>query len=224
MSRYIFFRSLPFFLCKAEQLISVITDSIVLRFSMNESKEKHLLSDAKIVRLAKNDEEYFTELFDRYFPRVYRFYYSRLRVRQDAEDLTSELFLKAFTKLGSYTDQGVPFSAWLFSIARNTLIDYVRKQKLQPILFDEPPRSAAFHQAFDMEKINTKLCREYLWKAISTLPEKQQQLWALKLGGDLPHKDIAVILETSVNNIDVMTSRSFAVLKRRLAFFSSNPL
>jgi RNA polymerase sigma-70 factor (ECF subfamily) len=208
------------FLCKVRTVLSVSLSSTLLvlfnRFSQEED-----MSDNELVERAREDPDYFTQLFDRYFQRVYQFHFTRLRVKQDAEDLTSDTFMKIYTKLDRYTDQGVPFAAWLFTIARNTLIDHVRKQKLKPVLFDEPPKSDQLQVEFDMNKINTKVLRKHLWAAIETLPEKQQQLWALKLTSDLPHKEIALILETSVNNVDVMVSRSLSVLKKRLTYLVS---
>src|SRR5688572_30356328 len=80
------------------------------------------LSDEEIeIREAKADPALFRPLYDRYYERIFKFLYQRLDEKEDAFDLCSQVFLKALTNLGKYRSVGVPFSSWLYRIARNEL-------------------------------------------------------------------------------------------------------
>lgn len=174
------------------------------------------MTDSELVERAKQDIDYFSELFDRYFTRVYQFHYFRIRQKEDAEDLTSETFMKIFKKLDTYHEKGIPFSVWVFTVARNTLIDFVRKNKMKTQPIEESAPEKALMKDFDIAAIERSVLSEKLWEAIKVLPEKQQQIWALKLASDLPHKEIATILGTTENNVNVAVSRSMKTLKRYL--------
>src|SRR5580765_7095883 len=87
-----------------------------------EDAEERLLVEA-----AQNDPAKFADLYDKHFERVYAFIVRRVRDRDRAEDLTSEVFHKALAKLKTYEWRGAPFAAWLFRIAANTLSDYFKR-------------------------------------------------------------------------------------------------
>src|SRR5439155_24805163 len=79
-----------------------------------------------LVERAKRDPSAFGELYDRHFLQIYRFVYSRVRDQATAEDVTSEVFMKALRSIGRYQDTGRPFSAWLYQIAVNAVADSFR--------------------------------------------------------------------------------------------------
>src|SRR3989337_1690422 len=80
-----------------------------------------------LIAAQSGDAEAFGELYERYAGRVFRFLYAHLDNRLDAEDLTEDVFLRVWKSLGSYQEQGVPFLAFLFRVARNALIDHYRR-------------------------------------------------------------------------------------------------
>jgi RNA polymerase sigma-70 factor (ECF subfamily) len=69
------------------------------------------------------------EVYEKYFSRVYRYIALRVGDKTEAEDLTEQVFLKAFESISSFKWRGVPVSAWLFRIAHNQVIDYRRTNK-----------------------------------------------------------------------------------------------
>jgi len=79
--------------------------------------------DAELVRAAKHDQSAFAALYRRYVKRIYRYVYSRVDRKADAEDLTARVFTEALEGLKRYREQGT-FSAWLFTIAHRRLVDY----------------------------------------------------------------------------------------------------
>lgn len=85
-------------------------------------------SDIELLKNAQNGEaEAFGELYQRYAKIVFRFIYANVADRLDAEDLTEEVFLRAWRTIASYREQGIPFLSYLFKIARNVMIDFYRR-------------------------------------------------------------------------------------------------
>ena len=82
-----------------------------------------------LVERAKQDPAAFGELYDRHFLQIYRFVYSRVRDQTVAEDVTSEVFVKALRGIGRYQDTGRPFSAWLYQISVNAVNDRFRASR-----------------------------------------------------------------------------------------------
>src|SRR5512140_290036 len=95
-----------------------------------------LEDERRLVELAQaGDGEAFSKLYEAYFDRVYRFVFFRVADERMAEDLASQVFLKAWENLHRYRPRG-PFLAWLYAIARNTVIDTYRTRK-QVVSLDE---------------------------------------------------------------------------------------
>ncbi|TME85497.1 MAG: sigma-70 family RNA polymerase sigma factor [Chloroflexi bacterium] len=80
--------------------------------------------ERELVERAKEDPDAFGALYDRYFPQIYRFAYSRVRDQSLAEDVTSEVFFKALRNIKRYTYSGHPFSSWLYQITLNAVADH----------------------------------------------------------------------------------------------------
>ena len=102
-------------------------------------------ADAALVRAAQaGDARAFGELYERHRQSLYRYCLARSSSPHEAEDLVSEVFLKAMESLARYRDQGLPFVAFLYRVARNAAIDRTRKDK-GTSLFDltVEPRGAA---------------------------------------------------------------------------------
>jgi RNA polymerase sigma-70 factor (ECF subfamily) len=176
------------------------------------------LSDNELALMARSDIRYFTPLFDRFFKPVYRYFYARIRLAEDAEDLTSETFMKIAQGLNSFTERGIPFSVWVFRIAHNILIDHYRRSKDRTTdsLEDlDPSREPS--SDFDLASIDRNLASEKLWAALRVLPQRQQEIWTLKLSKGMLHKDIAQVLGLSENQVNVDICRSLKTLKKYLA-------
>src|SRR5918912_1877231 len=88
------------------------------------------LDDAALDRLVEasrdGDSEAFGQLFDHFHGPIYRYIASRVQRPSDAEDLTQLVFVKALEALPRYEARGIPFGGWLFRLARNSIIDFVR--------------------------------------------------------------------------------------------------
>ncbi len=92
----------------------------------------------ELFRLARSgDKEAFGRLYTLYFTPVYRYIYLRLKNKQDAEDVTQVVFLKLFTTKANFEDRKISPLAYFFTVARNALIDHVRKVSHDPVFDDE---------------------------------------------------------------------------------------
>src|SRR5438270_4045147 len=96
----------------------------------------HKAEDALIAEAARSDASAFAVLYERYYPRVYRYVFHRVGSRGDAEDITGLVFMKALEALPSYQPGRSGFAPWLFRITRNSVVDHYRKGKRQSPLVD----------------------------------------------------------------------------------------
>ena len=88
-----------------------------------------LLEDVELIELVKSgDLDAFGVLYERYLGPIYRYITTRVSDEQDAEDLTEHVFLRSFESLNRYEDRGLPYSAFLYRVARNVLIDHYRSR------------------------------------------------------------------------------------------------
>src|SRR3989344_5860742 len=90
--------------------------------------------DKLIKRAIRGGASAFGSLYDYYQPKIYGFVLIKVGRREDAEDLTHQVFLSAFLNVKSYKDMGHPFSSWLYRIARNQVIDFYRTRKKEASL------------------------------------------------------------------------------------------
>jgi RNA polymerase sigma-70 factor, ECF subfamily len=92
-----------------------------------------------LVEAAQKDPARFADLYEIHFERVYAYIVRRVRDRDTAEDLTSEVFHKAIENLPRYEWRGIPFSAWLFKIAGNAITDRAKRGAKELLSFEDPP-------------------------------------------------------------------------------------
>ncbi len=89
--------------------------------------------ELKLVQRARQgDHQAFAQLYESHFAKIFRYVVLKIGNQAEAEDMTQQVFVRAYESIGSYQWQGVPFTAWLFRIAHNQMVDYVRKQSKKP--------------------------------------------------------------------------------------------
>ncbi|MGE5334903.1 MAG: RNA polymerase sigma factor [Nitrososphaerota archaeon] len=171
-----------------------------------------LLSEQALMEAAKHDPTAFAALYQRYFARVYRYLRMRLQSEEDAADLTQQVFLKALDALPRYQPRSTPVAAWLFTIARNTLIDRFRRQ--QATL----PLEAANDVLAEHEMEAIVLRREafeQLRALLSTLNAEARDLLALRFAAGLTTPEIADILGKRPEAVRKSLSRLLHTLKEQ---------
>lgn len=168
------------------------------------------LPDEDLVRLAKDDQEAFGTLYRRYLPEITGFIRSRSGGNDAvADDIASIVFTKALSALPRYTVG--PFRAWLYRIARNTLIDEYRKQR---------PHTSIDHAA-EIQDVETGPqdhaiaadAARRLHEAIATLKPDQQEILRLRLHG-WPIAEIAAHLDMTENAVKSAQYRAFVALRQ----------
>ncbi len=160
-------------------------------------------------------EDRLAGLYDEYFDRIARYIYVRLGDRNEAEDLAGEVFVKALESLKSYKERGIPMQAWLFRIAHNVSVDYLRKRGRiatvpingVPIEAREDPVATA-EKNIEMERVN---------EAMQKLTPEQREVVRLRFFGDLSSKEVGAMLSKSDGAVREMQRASIEKLRRLLA-------
>lgn len=132
-------------------------------------------------------------------PRIYNFLRYRLRDEATAEDLTATTFEKAWRHRGSYKPDEAAFTTWLFTIARNAAIDYLRTQKEEVPLLE----TAVSYTPSPEETITKQQDLAALQQLLTTLPDREQEIIALKYGAELSTRQIAKQMGISAVNVRV---------------------
>lgn len=174
-----------------------------------------LPADAELIAQAKAGQiEAFGELYQRYLDPIYR--YIRIRVAEDniAEDLTELVFLRAFEALRRYKERGRPFSAFLYQVARNLLVDHYRQQKR------EVPLETADDMAVSDPTIDEHIMRseriEMLQRAMVDLRPDYQEVIRLRVILALPTATVAEWMGRSEGAVRVLLHRALNSMRERL--------
>ncbi|MGZ0049602.1 RNA polymerase sigma factor [Brevibacillus gelatini] len=155
----------------------------------------------------------FTELYDEYFDRVNRYLRCRVQSTWDADDLTTVVFLKALEKFDQYSRTS-PFASWIFRIAHNTYVDFMRKNRELPVdqeefLGSEPDDTwQPERQALTNEEI--RLLRDRL----DLLSQDQKDVLMLRYFADLKISQVAEVLGKSESSIKMISYRGLQKLQK----------
>ena len=165
--------------------------------------------------VVSRDANAFGELYDRYVERVYRYLYFRTGSHPEAEDLTEQVFLKAWEAIGRYRWQGRPFLAWLYRLAHNSHIDHVRTQKPTTSLNNDDRPLDVPSQAAQVELART-LDADLLTRALGQLTPDQQQVIVMKFIEGMDNDQIAASMDKREGAIRALQMRALMSLRRVL--------
>lgn len=174
--------------------------------------ERHI--DRLIARSGAGDPRAFGKLYDVFADRVYAYARSRVLTAQDAEDVTETVFMKAWEAIATYDNRGLPFSAWLFRIARNATVDEHRRNQRVPI----PIEDLAVDDAVDGADVSViaQVETERLRRAVGQLTGEQASVIALRFWWDMSLKATAQALGKNENAIKALQHRATRTLARLL--------
>jgi len=164
-----------------------------------------------LVERAKRDPRQFGALYDRHFQQIYRFVYSRVREQTAAEDVTSEIFMKALKAMPRYQDTGRPFAAWLYQIAVNAIADRYRTLRPSQSLDDFHDLSIAGPPLEDLAAHRDEIRR--IWGLVEALPAQQKTALVLKFQEDMKIEDIAVAMGKSPGAVKLLIHRGVSRLR-----------
>jgi RNA polymerase sigma-70 factor (ECF subfamily) len=173
-----------------------------------------VVDDAGLVEAAQEDFDAFAILYRRYVNRVYRYIYSRVGAKADAEDLTAQVFLEALEGLDGYREQGT-FSAWLFTIAHRRLVDHYRRRRLATFPLDED-RDSRTTSSNPLAKIVQEERLQRLAALMPRLGEKQQEMLRLRFAAGLTYGEMATVLGSTEGAVTMAVHRLLRWLKAEL--------
>ncbi|MEE8131600.1 MAG: RNA polymerase sigma factor [Candidatus Paceibacterota bacterium] len=150
-------------------------------------------------------------LYDHYQPRIYRFIYLKVSHREEAEDLTHQVFLSAWQNIDNYKFKGFPFSSFLYRIARNQVIDYYRTKKKNVSLENIADPEI---ESFSEKIIDSNLELEKVREAITQLNPEQQDVIIMRFVEDLSSQEVAKALNKSSGAVRLLQYRAIKNLKR----------
>ncbi|MCB8942344.1 MAG: sigma-70 family RNA polymerase sigma factor [Ardenticatenaceae bacterium] len=142
-------------------------------------------------------------------PRIYNFLRYRLHDELVAEDLTAVTFEKAWRHRHSYQPHQAAFTTWLFTIARNAATDYLRRQQEH----DPLPETAVSPTPTPEETISHQQSLAFLHQLLADLPDREQEILALKYGAELSHRDIARQMGLTAVNVGIILYRTLRKLR-----------
>jgi RNA polymerase sigma factor (sigma-70 family) len=169
--------------------------------------------ERELVEKAKRDPRQFGALYDRHFQQIYRFVYSRVREQTAAEDVTSEIFMKALRAMPRYQDTGRPFAAWLYQIAVNAIADRYRTLKPSHPLEDFHDLRVAGPALEDQAAHSDEIRR--IWAIVETLPAQQKTALVLKFQEDMKIEDIAVAMGKTSGAVKLLIHRGVSRLREQ---------
>ena len=182
--------------------------------SISAGRSLPLEGEKRLVEKAKSgDGAAFGQLYEAYIDRVYRFIFFRVTDVQLAEDLSSQVFLKAWENLRRYHTHG-PFLAWLYAIARNAVIDNYRTRK-QTVSLDEAAPLAAQEDKLD-ERMELQFEMQSLQVAMQYLTQEQQEVITLKFIAEFDTAQIAEHMGKREGAIRALQMRALQALARAM--------
>ena len=143
-----------------------------------------------------------------YHGKVYGYILSKTNNKHNAEDLTSEVFLKVYEKLDTFDETKASLSTWIYTITRNTLTDYFRTRKV----FAEIPETIEDETSVENEICNAEML-ETLADALETLDERERDIIILRFYSGKTLRDISAQMGISYAYVKVLQNNAFAKIK-----------
>jgi RNA polymerase sigma-70 factor, ECF subfamily len=169
-----------------------------------------------VARGQQGDRDALEELYLIHFDRIYSYLHVSVGNRHDAEDLTTQTFLKMLEKIGTFKWQSAPFSAWLFRIAHNLAMDHFRAARRWQPEEEVPEPPGEEEPSAELVAMRT-IGRESMLKLIEDLSPEQQQVLTLKFVFNLPNAEVATILDKTEGAIKSLQHRALVSLQKQIA-------
>jgi RNA polymerase sigma-70 factor (ECF subfamily) len=183
-----------------------------------------ITADDELIRRAlEGDQKAYAALVERYRGALYHIVLKMVRRPEEAEDLVQEAFIKAFGALASYRFE-YRFSTWLYKIAANSAIDYLRKRRIDALSLDRPVATPDGEIQVELadwtynpeETLHKHRQRVSIAAAIESLPEKYREVILMRHSQDMPYHEIARSLGVPVGTVKARIFRARELLKKQL--------
>ena len=164
----------------------------------------------------RGDRGALEELYLIHFDRIYGYLHITVGNRHDAEDLTTQTFLKMLESIGRFRWQSAPFSAWLFRIAHNLSMDHFRAHHRWQPEAEVPEPHGSEEPSAELEAMRS-IGRQSMLELIDKLSLEQQQVLTLKFVFNFANADIAKILDKTEGAVKSLQHRALAALQKQIA-------
>jgi RNA polymerase sigma-70 factor (ECF subfamily) len=180
--------------------------------------------DSRLIRSAlKGDGSAYGKLMKKYHDAIFSFIFRMVREREQVEDLTQEAFIKAFSSLKNFNEE-FAFSTWLYKIATNNCIDYIRKRKVHTYSIDKPIESRDSDYTFELPDETYEADRslisnqrtQLLNEAIAQLPDKYKRVIRLRHKEEKSYEEIAQMLRLPIGTVKAHIFRARELLYKHL--------
>ncbi len=176
------------------------------------------MEDEHLIRRAKEgDQAAWSELYESCYPDIFRYLYARTGLREEAEDLASQVFVIALRRIDSFQNRGRPFLAWLYGIARKIFAESQRRSRRRGSMETAMKASASDSTAGpDVEAMDLR-------NELASLNETQREVVILRLIVGLPAKRVGELLNKKENAIYAIQFRALKTMRRTLSIDSDPP-
>jgi RNA polymerase sigma-70 factor (ECF subfamily) len=170
--------------------------------------------ESLVRRAQQHDQEALAQLYEEHFDKIYRYVTLRIGNEMEAEDVTQQVFVNTLQSISSFKWRGISFSAWLFRIAHNQAVDYLRKKKRAAIPLDE---SLADSDSNPQLVAEDKQDIEQLLQATKKLTEAQREVISLRFTSGLPIAEVAKVMGKSQGAVKALQHSAIVALRKALS-------
>lgn len=158
----------------------------------------------------------FTELYDRFFSKVYNYVRYHVRLPAETDDVTGKVFESALHKFGTYDAARAPVQAWLFTIARNAVIDWARARNRRGEVSLEDAGEPAGGEPRPEAALERKEEAGLLLEAVGALDERSRDIIALKFSSGMNNREIAALTGLGESNVGILIYRAVKKMQEYL--------
>jgi len=166
-------------------------------------------------KLANDDKKALEELFNYYYPRLYNFSKSFLKLEEGIDDILQDVFLKIWNNRTNIYNPA-SFSSFIFTVTRNLLLNELRSRLNNQKLKEKVQKLALPEEFNSLEKVEYAELKSIVEQIVSTLPEKQKEVFILSRNKGFSHKEIAEKLDISTKTVEYHIAQSTATIKSKL--------
>jgi RNA polymerase sigma-70 factor (ECF subfamily) len=191
---------------------------------VSSNREEKIKAEQKLITEAlSGDQKAYKKLLEQYKTPVFHVIFKIVHNKEEADDLVQETFMKAFCSLATYKKE-YRFTTWLYKIAANSSIDFLRKRKLEAFSLDEPVETKDGERGMELPDLTYSPEKDFSYKqklfsidqAIDSLPKKYKEVIVYRHKQDKPYEEIAEILKIPVGTVKARIFRARELLKKKL--------
>jgi len=181
--------------------------------------DKEIEAEVALIKKAQQNPNAFATLYDYYYLQIFKYVMKRVKDKNTAAEITSDIFAKAMHKINKFKFQGFPFSSWLYQIARNEVTDFYRKQqasKYVSVTEDQLNYLVDNSQDDTPNKLDKEEKFRKIITALEILSDADLELIELRFFEERSFKQIADILNLTEGNARIKTHRAITKLKNNI--------